>query len=75
MANMSIQSSDGTTVVTNLKERKIVINDIVYEIPAKVGVGNSVTIINGTVFINGYEFIRKNKEFKKTFMAFWHKWF
>ena len=76
MANMQIQSSNGTQVITNLKERKIIINNVEYEIPKKVANrGSSTTIIDGTVYINGYLFIREKKEFKRTFMAFWHRWF
>lgn len=38
--------------------------------PAK---GRNTTVINGKVYIDGYEFV--NGEWKKTLMGLWHKWF
>lgn len=32
-----------------------------------------ITIVNNKVYIDGYEF--KNGIWKKTFKAWWHKWF
>ncbi len=76
MANMQIQSSNGTTVITSLGERKIVIRGKQYEIPEKVArAGSSATIVNGKIYINGYEFMEKEAEFKRTLTAFWHWWF
>jgi hypothetical protein len=38
--------------------------------PAK---GHNSTIINGKVYIDGYELV--NGKWKKTLRALWHKWF
>ena len=40
------------------------------ECPAK---GNSITVINDKVFIDGYEF--KKGKWRKTFRAWFHKYF
>ena len=36
---------------------------------------NSQTIVNGKVYIGGYEYFGKEKKFKRTFMSIWHLWF
>lgn len=43
------------------------------ELPPPPCEGNSVTIINNKVYIDGYEF--KKGKWRKTLKAKWHKWF
>ena len=56
------------TVVT---EAKVIING--KELPPCPAKGNNITVINGRVYINGYEFIRG--KWRKTLRALWHKFF
>ena len=44
-----------------------------YSLPKICKNGSRVTMINGKVFINGYEF--KDGKFKKTLRALFHKYF
>ena len=36
---------------------------------------NFQSVINGHVYVGGYEFIEKEKKFKRTFWAMWHMLF
>ena len=59
-----------TTVIQS--NGKIIINGSEIESP-KNSSSNNVAVINGKVYVDGYEF--KNGEWKKTIMALWHKYF
>lgn len=52
-------------------DKKIIING--KEIPEPPVKTNNVTIINDNVFIGGYEY--KNREWKRTYKALFHKYF
>ena len=43
------------------------------EIPLENGMGNSVTIIDNRVFVDGKEYV--NGEWKRSLTALWHKFF
>jgi len=53
-------------------DKYIILNGTKYEIPDYIK-GNNQTVINGKIFIGGYEF--KYGKFKKTLRALWYKWF
>ena len=57
----------GTMIVDN----KIVVGG--KELPPCPIKGGNITIINNKVYQNGYEF--KNGMWKKTFKAWWYRWF
>lgn len=66
---MNIQESNYVTVIGN----KVTINGkVLPPVPGKGG-GESVTIINGKVYVDGYEF--KNGKWKKTIKSLYHYWF
>lgn len=50
--------------------RVIVDGDILPPVPSP---GYNTTVIDGKVYIDGYEF--KDGKWKKTLRALWHKWF
>jgi len=66
MRRISIQN--GTSCICT--KNKVVINGEEVKIPKGMRT-NSQTIINGRVFIGGYEYIPKKKCFKKTLRALW----
>ncbi len=69
---MNISISNGIAVSSG--NGKIVING--ETIPTPKGMKtNSQTIINGRVYIGGYEFISETKSFKRTLTALFHLWF
>lgn len=59
-----------TTVIQS--NGKVIINGREIESP-KNSSSNNVAVINGKVYVDGYEF--KNDEWKRTVMALWHKYF
>lgn len=64
----SIQRSDGITLI--MSDNSVVINGVEYFLPGR---GCNSTIIDGKVFVNGYEL--KNGKWKKTIKAIFHKYF
>lgn len=69
MINMtSIHRSDGVTLI--MSDNSVVINGVEYSLPGR---GCNSTIIDGKVFVNGYEL--KNGKWKKTIKAIFHKYF
>ena len=66
MANNYVESN-GIRIVTN----KVYMNG--RELPPVPSEGYNTTVINGKVYIDGYEF--KNGKWRKTLKALWHKWF
>lgn len=66
----NLHISDGSTVMMN--GDKVIINGVEYPKPGSKRCSNS-TIINGKVYINGYEL--KNGKWKKTLRAIYHKYF
>ena len=54
-----------------------IINNRVYingkELPPVPSAGHNTTVVNGHVYIDGYEF--KHGKWKKTLKALWYKWF
>ena len=63
----NIQISDSCTVIGN----KGTINGV--ELPPVPSKGYNNTVINGKVYIDGYEW--KNGKWKRTLRALWHLWF
>ena len=63
----NIQISDNCVVIGN----KVTINGV--ELPPVPSKGRNSTVINGKVYIDGYEF--KNGKWKRTLRALWHLWF
>lgn len=65
---MDIQESNYITVIGN----RVTINgEVLPPVPGK-GDGECVTILNGKVYIDGYEF--KNGEWKKTIKSVYYYW-
>lgn len=58
--------------IIDIKNRKIIKNKKVYDIPKYIR-GNNITQIDGEIFIDGYEFV--NGQFKRTLKALWHLFF
>ena len=65
--NDNIQFSDNCIVQGN----KVIINGA--ELPPAPSRGYNSTVINGKVYIDGYEF--KRGKWRRTLMALWHLWF
>ena len=65
------------TIVIPMDQSTVVSNNEIYvggqKIPVPSGGMNNTTIINNKVYVNGYEY--KNGKWKKTFAAWWHKYF
>jgi hypothetical protein len=61
-------SSQNNVVITS--KNKIIINGEEINIPKNIST-NSQTIINGRIFIGGYEYFPKLKKFKRTLRAMW----
>lgn len=68
--NMSIQN--GISVVTS--KGKVFIDDEEISLPEGMKTG-SQSVINGNVYIDGYEYFPKTKSFKKTLKALFYKYF
>lgn len=63
----NIQISNNCVVCGN----KVTINGV--ELPPVPSKGHNSTVIDGKVYIDGYEF--KNGKWRKTLKALWHLWF
>jgi len=66
---MNISNQNGIVVVSGTNG--VFINGEKIEVPTNMNV-NSQTIMNGKVYIGGYEYFRKEKKFNRTFMSIWH---
>ena len=67
---MNISTQNGVSVSFN--SGKVIINGENIALP-KGMTTNFQTIIDGKIYIDGYEFFPESKTFKKTLKAFWHK--
>lgn len=67
MIKYNIQIGDNYIVQGN----RIIIDGV--ELPPVPSSGHSSTVINGKVYIDGYEF--KDGRWKRTLKALWHLWF
>ena len=65
---MSVSIQNNIIVTTDSNE--VFVNGEKISIPEGMKT-NSQTIINGRLFISGYEFFPKQKEFKRTLRAIW----
>lgn len=63
---MNIQVDRGTCVVVN--RNQVMVNG--EELPPAPSRGNSTSIVNNKVFIDGYEF--KHGKWRRTLRALWH---
>jgi hypothetical protein len=55
--------------------RAVLINgELAPSLPDNVDRGN-IAVIDGNVFIDGYEYLPEDKKWKRTIRALWHKWF
>lgn len=69
---MSIQVSINNNVINNSRDRITTINGV--EFPWRKEMrGNSCTIIDSRVYIDGFEL--KSGKWKRTIKALWYKWF
>lgn len=59
-------NQNGTLVIC--KNGKVYINEDEYEMPKGMN-GNCQAIINGNIYIDGFEFDKKKKRFKRSFAA------
>lgn len=65
---MSVINQNGNSVITSKNE--IIING--EKIPMPKGMKtHSQSIINGKIYIDGYEYFPKSKKFKRTLRALW----
>lgn len=72
----SIQIQGSNIVETSIQRRILRINGETFEIPEYVAKsGNSISQINGEVFINGFEFDHKQKKFRRTLRSLYHLFF
>ncbi len=70
---LNISSQNGVIVSTG-KGKEVTINGEKIETPKGMRI-NSTSIVDGKVYIGGYEFIPAQKKFKRTFKALWHLFF
>lgn len=66
---MNISNQNSIVVVSGANG--VFINGEKIEVPTNMN-KNSQTIVNGKVYIGGYEYFGKEKKFKRTFMSIWH---
>ena len=69
---MSMQFSNVGGVIVLQNQRKVIMNNIEYDMPKGMR-GNNVATINGKSYIDGFELI--NEEWKRTLKALWYKMF
>jgi hypothetical protein len=69
---MNIQRQGGMSVQAG--NGKVFINGEQIYVPKDMNLGNQ-TIINGKVYIGGYEFFPKEKRFRRSLAAWWHLFF
>lgn len=73
MESVTIQGGVGVCVSTT-KRGEVFING--KQIPTPKGMNtNSSTVINGRVFIGGYEYNFQKRKFERTLLAMWHLFF
>lgn len=71
-----IHFQNGLAVITSIKSKTITINKVTYPIPEHIAKrGNSVSIVDKQVFVNGFEFDQKQKKFKRSLKALYHLYF
>ncbi len=66
---MNISISDGVSVSS--RNGNVTINGEKIPLPRGMKT-NSQSVINGKVYIGGYEFFPESKTFKRTLKALWH---
>lgn len=68
-----IQTNNSVTVITSMQNGTITVNGTQHVIPPHVlKKGNSISTINGKVYINGYAFDPIKGTFKRTLKALWY---
>jgi len=69
---MTINIGDGDSIVSSNDE--IFINGEKVKCPKGMTAGNvcSQTVINGKIYVNGYEYNKKTKTFKRSLKALWY---
>lgn len=70
---MNISMQNGFSVVSS-SNGKVFINGEDIPLPKGMKTG-SQSVINGRVYIGGYEFFPETKSFKRTLMALFNLWF
>ena len=65
---MNIITSNGVTISNGVLK----VDGEVVEFPKKLNGNISNSIIGNSIYINGYEYIRKTKTFKRTLRAMYH---
>lgn len=74
---MNTLMNDGIVVYVDGKDRQIYIDGFRYRLLAKM-TGNNLSVINGKIYVDGYEFKKDefgNVKWKRTFKSMWHKYF
>ena len=69
---MSMQYSNVGGIIVLQNQRKVIMNNIEYDMPKGMR-GNNVTTINGKSYIDGFELV--HGEWKRTLKALWYKIF
>lgn len=70
---MAILCQNGPTEITLVDKKSFILDGVSYDIPDEItAIGYSLAIIKGRILINGYEFITKKQEFRKTLRSRWH---
>jgi len=58
-------------MIYEIKNNQVFINGEQIKTPKRMNTNNQ-TIVNGKIYIGGYEYIKEKKEFKRTLTAIWH---
>ena len=69
MSNIQINGNLSNSIITN--GNNVTINGV--KLPPAPCAGNNSTVINGKIYLDGYEFV--NGEWKRTLTALWHLFF
>ena len=70
---MAILCQHGSTEITLVDKKSFILDGTSYTIPDEIAaIGYSLAIIKGRILLNGYEFITKKQEFRKTIRSRWH---
>lgn len=70
---MAILCLHGSTEITLVDKKSFILDGISYSIPDDIAIlGYSLAILKGRILLNGYEFVMKKQEFKKTLRSRWH---
>lgn len=70
---MAILCQNKLSEITLIDKKSFIIDGVSYSIPDDIAIlGYSLAILKGRILLNGYEFVMKKQEFKKTLRSRWH---